>query len=92
MIYECNGCRTHIAIIYESQPCPLCACLESIKHRECDLKSLIGAADEAMDEHGPCDCGDWHASACCSFCRLKMLVSKMKSELEDDERERGVDT
>jgi hypothetical protein len=24
--YECNGDNTHIAIIYGSQPCPLCEC------------------------------------------------------------------
>ncbi len=49
-IYECNGDRSHIAIQYGSQPCPLCSCHDKIKEAEETIRALVNACDRLMGD------------------------------------------
>ena len=48
--YECNGHGKHKAIIYASQPCPLCACQEIIEQQAEEIRILEHRLKEAVEK------------------------------------------
>jgi len=49
--FECSGkgTLTHMAIIYSSQPCPLCECYDLIGRLRCALEASIDVAEAYSD-------------------------------------------
>lgn len=70
MTYQCN--KDHIAIIYGSQPCPLCASHKAIKFLRDGIEEAFKAAGSRWSEWGS---------------RAESVVEILEKTLEKEENE-----